>query len=128
MNSEPSPSSFSRPLFQSINSQILNESSPAPSSYTDTTPIPSPMSTDQPDPPSPITDKQLEHELDNFITLQHHLHNTHTLTLHNIRIFKTSECQQMSQKQEPIDFLTQTSKSTTPSPNRPSPVIPTILP
>ena len=84
MNSELSPATFSRPLFQSINSQNLNESSQAPSSYTDTTPIPSPMSSDQPDPPSPITDKQLEHKLDSFITLQHHLHNTDTLTLHEL--------------------------------------------
>ena len=53
LHSELSPSTFSKPPFQQLTSQLPNESSPAPSSYTDATHYLSTMSSDQPDPPSP---------------------------------------------------------------------------
>ena len=53
LHSELSPSTFWKPPFQQLTSQLPNESSPAPSSYTDATHNLSPMSSDQPDPPSP---------------------------------------------------------------------------
>ena len=43
------------------------------------------MSSDQPDPPSPMTDNQLERELDIFLTQQQHHHNTtNALTTHQL--------------------------------------------
>ena len=62
-DSENSPSTFSQPLFQPTTSQLPSESS----SYTDVTPILSPMSGDQTDATSTLTDNQLGHELDKFI-------------------------------------------------------------
>ena len=82
LDSESSTINFSEPPFQPFTSQFPNKHSPAPSSYTDATPIIYPICSDQPDPFSPMTDNQLEHELDNFITLQQHIHNTNTLTIH----------------------------------------------
>ena len=55
LDSKPSPTNFSQPPFQPINSRISNETSPSPSSYTDPTPILSPMSSTHPDAPSPMT-------------------------------------------------------------------------
>ena len=53
----------------------------------------SPMSSNQPDPPKLMTDNQLDHELDIFITQQQHLHNTTiALTTHQLTQFtSTSE-------------------------------------
>ena len=94
--SEPSPSTFSQPLFQSLTCQLPNEPSPAPSSYTDATPILSPMTSDQPDPPNPFTDEQ-ENELDNFITLQQQLQITNTLRTHQLsRSLSNSESSNQS--------------------------------
>ena len=85
LDSKPSPTNFSQPPFQPINSRISNETSPSPSSYTDPTPILSPMSSTHPDAPSPMTDNQLDLELNNFITQQKHLHNTNNaLTTHQL--------------------------------------------
>ena len=58
--------------FHLIHTQLPDETSPAPSSYTDATPILSPITSDQLDPLA----EALEHELFNFITLQ----NTRALT------------------------------------------------
>ena len=52
-NSEPSPSTFSQLPFRPLHTPTPDEPSPAPSSYTDATPILSPMTSDQPDPPDP---------------------------------------------------------------------------
>ena len=76
-NSEPSPYTFSEPSFRPIHTPTPDESSPAHSSYTYATPILYPMTSDQPDTSSPVTEK-LEHELDNFITLQQQLQNKNT--------------------------------------------------
>ena len=62
LDSGPSRTNFSPPHFQPIASQLHDETSP--SSYTDATPILSPLSSNQPDKPSPMTDNQLEHKLD----------------------------------------------------------------
>ena len=56
LDSDPSPSFFSFSSFQPLASQLPNESSTAPSSYTDAFPILSPMSSDQHDPASIMTD------------------------------------------------------------------------
>ena len=68
-DSEPSPSTFSQPPFQPLYTQIPDEPSSTLSSYTDVTPIYSPMTSDPLDYSSPV-DTELENELDNFITLQ----------------------------------------------------------
>ena len=83
MNSK-NPSS-ARPFFRNPPSvhSTPDEPSPAPSSYTDATPILSPMSSDQPDSPCPVNE-ELENELDNFITLQQQLQNPNTLTIHHL--------------------------------------------
>ena len=72
-NSEPSPSTFSQPPFHPIHHQHPDETSSAPSSYTDATPTLSPTTSDQPDTPSPVTEA-LQNELNNFITLKQHHH------------------------------------------------------
>ena len=72
---KPSPSTFSQP--PSI------EPSPTPSSYTDATPIRSPMTSDPPEPLSPV-DGELETEIDSFITLQKQLQNPNTLIIHHL--------------------------------------------
>ena len=82
-DSEPSPSTFSQPTFQPIQTQITNELSSAPSSFTDATPIYSPMTSDPPDHSSPV-DTEVENELDNFITLQQQLQHLNTLTIHHL--------------------------------------------
>ena len=95
LDSEHSPTSFSQPLFQPIASQLPDETSPSPSSYTDAALFLSPMSSKQPDAASPMTDNQLKHELDIFIT-QHHLHgpnNAFALTIHQLtHSASTSKC------------------------------------
>ena len=82
-NSEPSQSTLSQPPFHPIHPQLPDETSPAPSSYTDATSILSPLTSYQPPPPIPVTEA-LEKELGNFITLQQQLQNTNTLTLHQL--------------------------------------------
>ena len=62
---EPSPSIFSQSPFRPLHTPTPDETSPAPSSYTDA--ILSPMTSDQPDLPSRVNE-DLEYELDNFIT------------------------------------------------------------
>ena len=43
------------------------------------------MLSNQPDAPGPMTDNQLEHKLDNFITEQQHLNDTNNkLTIHQL--------------------------------------------
>ena len=49
-NSEPSPSTFSQPPIRPLHTPTPDEPSPAPSSYTEATPILSPMTSDQLDP------------------------------------------------------------------------------
>ena len=68
LESEPSPSTCSQAPFQPLTSHFPKKF-PVLSSYTDATPILFQISSDQPDPPSPITDFQLVHELENFIAL-----------------------------------------------------------
>ena len=82
-NSETSPSTFSQPPFRQLHTPTPDEPFSAPSSFTDATPILSPMIGDQPDTPSPI-DEELENELDIFITLQQQLQNPNTLTIHHL--------------------------------------------
>ena len=53
-DSEPSPSTVTRPPFQPLHTQIPDENSSAPSSYTDATPIDSPMTSDPPDHSNPV--------------------------------------------------------------------------
>ena len=79
-NSEPTPSTFSQPPFQPIQTQTLKENYPAPSFFTNSTSIFSPMTRDQPDPFSSQAE-DLEHEVDNFLTLQQKLQNNNTLTI-----------------------------------------------
>ena len=79
LDSETSPTNFSQPPFQPIVSQLPHEPSTFPSSYTDATLIFSPMSSNQSNAPGPMTNNQLELELDNFITQQQHLHNTNNV-------------------------------------------------
>ena len=74
--SEPSPTYFSQLPFQPFASQLPGKTSHSPSSYNDASKILRPMSSNQPGAPSPMTDNQLEHEKDNFITQQQHLHDT----------------------------------------------------
>ena len=64
-DSEPSPSPFSQPPFQPLHNQVPDEPSSVPSSYTDATPIFSPMTSDPPE-PSCAVDEELENDLDNF--------------------------------------------------------------
>ena len=78
-DSEPSPSTCSQTPFLPLVYQLPNQSSPASSSYTDATPILSPITSDQPYAPIPVN-VELEHELDKFITLQQQLQNPHILT------------------------------------------------
>ena len=55
------------------------------SPHTDATPIIPPLSSNAPDVPSPITDDQLEHDLDGFFTHQHQIHNTNNwITIHQL--------------------------------------------
>ena len=82
-NSEPSPSTFSQPPFQSIHSQVKIEppSPPSPISYV--TPTYSPLTSE----PSDNNDQdytQISHELHNFITLQQQLQHPQTLTIHQL--------------------------------------------
>ena len=70
------------PLNPSILKSPMNLPQP-PSSYTDATPIYSPMTSDPPDHSSPV-DTELENELDNFITLQQQLQHPNTLTIHHL--------------------------------------------
>ena len=65
VDSEPSPSTFSHP-FQPLHTQIPDEPSSVPSSYTDAAPIFSPMTSDPPDPSSHV-DEELENELDKIM-------------------------------------------------------------
>ena len=78
--SEPSPSRFSQPPFRPLHIPTPDELSPAPSSYTDATPILYPMTCDLLGP----VDEELENELDNFITLPQQLQNPNTLTIHHL--------------------------------------------
>ena len=52
-NSEPSPCTFSQPPFRSLHTPTPDEPSPARSSYTDATPILSPMTGEPPEPLAP---------------------------------------------------------------------------
>ena len=72
-------------FFQPIASHRPNKTSPSPSLYTDDNRIISPMSSTQPDAPSPMTDNQLELELDHFITEQRRLHGmNNAFTIHQL--------------------------------------------
>ena len=88
-DSEPNPSTFSQPPFQPIHTQVPDELSSVPSSYTDATPIYSPMTIDPTDHSRPV-DTQLENELDNFIILQQLLQHPNTLTIHHLPQTMTS--------------------------------------
>ena len=74
---------FSEPLFQQITPATPVENSNPTSSHTDATPH-SHLSNDAPDVSIPITDDQLEHDLDNLIASQQQLHHTkNSLSIHN---------------------------------------------
>ena len=75
-NSEPSPSTFSQLPFRPLLTPTPDEGSSDPSSYTDATPVLSPMTSDPPDHPIPV-DEELENENDIFITYNN---NFKTLT------------------------------------------------
>ena len=77
IDSEPSHTNFSQPLFQPIIPPIPDEPYPSSSSHTnDTLPILSPLSSNEHVASSPTKDIQLEHNLDNFITNQQQIHDT----------------------------------------------------
>ena len=86
---ETSPSTLFLPHFQSLYTQIPDEPSSAPSSFTDATPIYSPMTSDPPD-QSSLVDIELEKELENFITLQLQLQHPNPLTIHHVSQTMTS--------------------------------------
>ena len=65
-------------LLHPIHPQLPDETSPAPSSYTDATPVLSQMTSDQPDPNSPVTEAQ-ENELDIFLS---HYSNSFNILIH----------------------------------------------
>ena len=75
-----------QPPFHPLHTPTPDEPSPVPSSYTDATPILSPMTSDQPDPSSPFNG-ELEYELHNLITLRQQLQNPNTLTIHQLSQF-----------------------------------------
>ena len=79
----PQPVHFFATPFRPLHTLTPNKTSPAPSSYTEATPVFSPMKNDQPEPSSPVNE-ELEHELDNFITLQQLLQNTKALIIHHL--------------------------------------------
>ena len=80
-NSEPSPSTFSQPLFQPLHSQIKIEPPSPHYSISNLTPTYSPLTSES-------TDNngqdliQISHELDSLIKLQQQLPHPHILTIH----------------------------------------------
>ena len=64
LDSEPSLTNFSQTPFQSVTPTTPGKNSTFASSLTDATYILSALSNNAPDVPSPITDDQLEHDLD----------------------------------------------------------------
>ena len=70
LDSKPVPTIIFQPIFQPINPSTPVENSNSTSSHTDATPLLSPLSSYAPDVPSPITDDQLEHDLDYFFSHQ----------------------------------------------------------
>ena len=85
LDSEPSPTNFSQPVFQPITPTTPVENSISTSLLTDVNPILSPLWSNAPDVPSPIKDDQLELDLDNFIIHQQQIHNTtNSLTIHQL--------------------------------------------
>ena len=68
-NSEPCSSTFSRPPFQPIHSQVKIEPPSPPSTISIVTPIYSPL-TSEPSDNNDSENTQISQELDNFITLQ----------------------------------------------------------
>ena len=98
--------SSARPLFcnpfHPLHTLTPDEPSPVPSSYTDATPILSPMTSDQPDPSSPFNG-ELEYELDNLITLQQQLQNPNTLTVHHLSQFRS-----FSESSNPVSTIEET--------------------
>ena len=70
LDSEPSPTNFSQSHFQPILSPTPVEPSLSLSSHTDGTPTLSSLSSNELGVPSLITDDQLEHSLDEFVTHQ----------------------------------------------------------
>ena len=81
--SDIKPIHFFPTPFQPLHTQIPDEPSSAPSSYTDANSIYSPMTSDPPGHSSPV-DAELGNDLDNFITLQQQLQPPSTLTIHHL--------------------------------------------
>ena len=68
-----------------FNPLFLNETSPFPFPNTDATTILSAMSSNRPDAPGPMTENQLDKELDNFTKQQQYHHGTNNaLTIHQL--------------------------------------------
>ena len=82
-NSKPSLSTFWQPPFRPLHTPTPDETYPDPFSYTDATPILSPMTSDPHDLHRPV-DEELENELDNFITLEQQVQKPNTLTIHHL--------------------------------------------
>ena len=82
-NSEPSPFTFSQPLFRPIHSQSTNDSPSTISHIPQATPTYSFFTNDRSNNSSPET-TQISQELDNLITLQQQLQHPHTLTIHQL--------------------------------------------
>ena len=80
-NSEPSPSTFSQPPFQSIHSQAKSESPSTLSHISQVTPTYPPFTNERSNNNSP-DDTQLSYELKNPITRQQQLQHPQTLTIH----------------------------------------------
>ena len=82
-NSEPSPSTFSKPPFQPLLFQLRFEPPSTPSSISNVTPTYSPLTSATSDNNSSVN-IQISHELDNFITHQQQLQQPQTLTIHQL--------------------------------------------
>ena len=82
-NSKPSPSTFSQPPFQTLHTQLRYEPLSTPSCNSNVTPIYSPLTSEPSDNNSSVN-RQISHELDNFITLLQQLQHPQTLTIHQL--------------------------------------------
>ena len=82
-NSEASPSIFSQPPFKTLHSQLKFEPHSTPSSISNVTPTYSPL-TSEPSENNSSVNRQISHELHNFITLQQQLQHPQTLTIHQL--------------------------------------------
>ena len=113
-NSEPSPSTFSQPPFQPLNSQVKIEPLSLPSPISHVTPTYSPLTSESSD-NNDQDHTQISHEVDNFITLQQQLQHPQTLFIHQLSRSLTS-----SNPSTPTPSSTYTPSQNPTSPSTPS--------